>query len=253
MNEPKIPYTGCYSSFATTISILNLQLMISTQFTDQECLDWERSLRGDLNKDEISLFAKPIIDRLRDAPLFILNELRYSSISSAIVNFTSSTEHYLKDIIELCLQRNDSLRKKAFSQREIKAIDLEKVETLNEIKKNLFKVISQEESKGQLFQNKFKRTAKFLEVKNSHINKCLFKSLDSIWELRNKIAHSNNGFIQEFEIKGEKNFHITKEPSKTEYLNFCIEFLKIIDDFSIALKDWERTLMEKWPAHSFIQ
>lgn len=253
MNESKIPFTGCYSSFATTISILNLQLMISTQFTDQECLNWEKSLKRDLNKSEINIIAKPITDRLKEAPLFLLNELRYSAISSAIVNFTSTTEHYLKDIIELSLQRNKGLRKKAFSERKINAIELEEVETLNEVKKNLFKVIAQDEAKGQLFKSKFKRASKFLEVKNPNIDNNLYNSLDSIWELRNKIAHSNNGFIQELEIKGEKNILITKEPSKAEYLNFCIEFLKIIDDFSITLKDWERIIMDKWPANSFIQ
>ena len=80
--------------------------MISTQFTDQECLDWERSLRVDLKKANSKINSDPIVERLKEAPLFMLNELRSSFISSSIINFTSTTEHYLKDMIELSLQRN---------------------------------------------------------------------------------------------------------------------------------------------------
>tara|TARA_R110002050_G_scaffold300510_1_gene470236 strand:+ start:123 stop:887 length:765 start_codon:yes stop_codon:yes gene_type:complete len=253
MSKSGIPYSGCYASYLTTISILNLQLMISTQFTDQECLDWEKSLRIDLKKTNTSIITDPIIERLRDAPLFLLNELRLSSISSAIINFTSTTEHYIKDIMELSLKRNSSLRKKAFKNFSIPALELEDFESIDAIKKKLFKSISSEQSKGQLFSNKFKKAKSFLNIENENGNSEIYKSLDSIWQIRNKIAHSNKGFINKLEIYTDNGIKVlNKEPSKEEYLYFSIDLLKIIDDFTKSLKVLDNQILEKWPANSFI-
>ncbi|TDN79362.1 hypothetical protein DET49_13825 [Salegentibacter sp. 24] len=247
------PFSGPYSSYLTTISILNLQLMISTQFTDQECLDWEKSLRIDLEKANTAIVTDPITERLKDAPLFLLNELRLSSISTAIINFTSTTEHYIKDILELSLQRNDGLRKKAFSNCNISALELEEFESIDEIKKKLFKSISSENSKGQLFSNKFKKANSFLNIKSHNNGSNIFQNLDSIWRLRNKIAHSNTGFLKKLEINTNSGTKVlNKEPEKDEYLNFSIEFLKIIDEFTKFLKKWDNSVLVKWPANSFV-
>lgn len=249
-----IPFSGPYASYLTTISILNLQLMISTQFTDQECLDWEKSFRIDLEKTNTSIVTDPITERLKDAPLFILNELRLSSISTAIINFTSTTEHYIKDILELSLTRNDSLRKKAFSSFNISALELEEFESINAIKKKLFKSLSSEHSKGQLFSNKFKKANSFLNIENQNSNSDIYESLGSIWRLRNKIAHSNTGFLKKLEIHTKSGIKLlNKEPTKDEYLHFSIDFLKIIDEFTKFLKIWDNDVLEKWNANSFIK
>ena len=254
MQDKKMPFSGPYASYLTTVSILRLQLMISTQFTDQECLDWEKSLRIDLAETNFEIVNDEILGRLKEAQFFILNELRLSSISSAVINFTSTTEHYIKDMIELSLKRNSSLRKKAFSNYKISALELEEDLSLNDIKKRIFKIISAEQSKGELFSMKFKKATSFLSIGNFTAQTELFKSLDSLWKLRNKIAHSNKGFIKVFEISTPKGLIIlNNEPQKKEYLNFSISLLEIIDDFTKYLKEWDSTVLEKWPASSFVK
>lgn len=228
--------------------------MISTQFTENECLNWEKSLKLDLAEKKYKIVNNEIIDRLKESPVFMLNELRISSISSAVINFTSTTEHYIKEMIELSLTRNSSLRKKAFNNYPISAMELEKSSSLNEIKKIIFKTISSEQSKGQLFNMKFNKATSFLSIEKSIDQIELFKSLDSIWELRNKIAHSNKGFIKLFEIYSPNGLVIlSNKPQKNEYLNFSIELLKIIDAFTLHLKEWDFKVLEKWPANSFLR
>jgi len=63
---------------------MNLQLMISTQFTDQQCFDWKKSLRSDLKKANSKLKTVPIVEHLKDALLFMLNGLLSSFISYTI-------------------------------------------------------------------------------------------------------------------------------------------------------------------------
>lgn len=252
MSDSGVPFSGPYASYLTTISILNLQLMISTQFTSQECLDWEKSLQLDLLESRTSLSTDPIVERLRESPVFILNELRISSITSALINFTSTTEHYMKEILELCLRRNDSLRRKSFSGFNISALELEEFDTITDLKKKLFKSISSEHFKGRLFSQKFNRASLFLDIKNEDISG-LLKSMDSFWLLRNKLAHSNKGFLEEFRIftkKGEAT--LSKEPSKMEFLAFAIDFLSVIDNFTNFLRGWDTKVMDKWPPNAFI-
>ncbi|MGE6352923.1 hypothetical protein ACQKCJ_03485 [Flavobacterium sp. NPDC079362] len=253
MKKDEIPFSGPFASFWTNISSLNLQLMISTQFTDQECLDWESSLRVDLQKVNSKINSDPIVERLKEAPLFMLNELRSSFISTTIINFTSTTEHYLKDMIELSLQRNSGFRKKAFVNHKMSAIELEENIDLNDIKKRIFKIISAEHSKGPVLSSKFKKASSFLSIKEEIITSEVFTSLDSIWRLRNKIAHSNKGFIKFFEIDSPVGLiKVSSEPEKEDYFYFCISLLKIIDDFTALLNEWDRAVLEKWPANSFI-
>lgn len=253
MQKNEVPFSGPFSSFWTNISSLNLQLMISTQFTDQECLDWETSLRVDLKEVNSKINSDPIVERLKDAPLFMLNELRSSFISTTIINFTSTTEHYLKDMIELSLQRNSGFRKKAFVNHQMSAIELEENIDLNDIKKRIFKIISAEHSKGPVLSSKFKKTSSFLSIKEEIITTDIFQGLDSIWRLRNKIAHSNKGFIKFFEIYSANGvIRVSSEPEKEEYFYFCISLLKIIDDFTALLSEWDKAVLAKWPANSFI-
>ena len=100
---------------------------------------------------------------------------------------------------------------------------------------------------------KFKKATSFLSIEKSSAQNELFKSLDSIWGVRNKIAHSNKGFIKEIEIYTQNELIIlTNEPQKKEYLYFSIALLKIIDDFTKYLKEWDFKVLEKWPASSFV-
>lgn len=250
-NDP--PYSGPFSSYWTNVSSMNLQLMISTQFTDQQCLDWEKSVRSDLKMVNSNLKTDPIVERLKDAPLFMLNGLQSSFISSTIINFTSTTEHYLKDMIKLSLQRNAGFRKRAFKDFQLSAMDLEEFEDVNKIKIKIIRLIASDQSKGPLFSSKFSKTCKFLTVYESALSASLLKSLDSIWELRNKIAHSNSGLIQTYELVSMNGLiSISNEPQKQEYFDFCITLLKTIDDFTILLEKWDNAVINKWPANSFI-
>jgi len=245
--------SGPYASYLTTISILNLQFLLSTQFTDQNTLDWEVNLRTDLQKSTFKTLVDPIVERLTKAPFFLLKEIWLSSISSAIINFTSTTEHYIKDALVLSLQRNSSLRKQAFSEISISGSELENNFSLDTIKLKYFKVIATDKSKGELFSAKFERASKFLGVDRSFLDKKICTMLDSIWMLRNDIAHSNKGFKKLYELEGKTGkFQISKEPSKEEYFDFSIKLLEIMNDFTEYLKDWDAYILEKWPANSFI-
>ena len=62
MQDKKIPFSGPHASYITSVSILKLQLMISTQFTDQECLDWEKSLRIDLTETNFKILNDELLE-----------------------------------------------------------------------------------------------------------------------------------------------------------------------------------------------
>ncbi|QXP62757.1 HEPN domain-containing protein [Polaribacter sp. HaHaR_3_91] len=242
-----------YARLIGTISSLNLQLLISTQFSEQDCLNWEQSLRDDLGNLKSKLKVDSILKRLSNSPVFMLDELRMSSIDSTIITYTSSIELFIREIIDLSLRRNSSLRKKAFSKVQISALELENKTELNEIKNDLFKTLSIEHSKGQLLSEKLKRASKFLSISKSSTKDILINDIDSIWKLRNSIAHSNDGnkTIYEFTSNNIKKT-IGGYSTKEEYLNFTTELLEPMNAFFDFLEEWQNEVLDKWDANSFI-
>ena len=250
--EKKI-LSGPYARLIGAISSLNLQLLISTQFSDEDCLNWEQSLRIDLKNLKATLEINPILERLSNSPIFMLDALRLSLIDSTIITYTSSIELFIREIIDLSLRRNSSLRKKAFNKIQISAIELENKIELNEIKNDLFKTLSIEHSKGQLLSEKLKRASNFLSVSKSSAKTNLLKDIDSIWKLRNSIAHSNDGHktVYEFTLNNIKRT-ISENASKEEYLNFTTELLEPINSFFDFLEEWQHEVLDKWDANSYI-
>ncbi|MCL6295882.1 HEPN domain-containing protein [Jejuia spongiicola] len=245
--------SGPFSSLLTSISIMNHQIMMSTQFTEEECEIWKKSMSIYLEKEQSSIYIHSISESTAQSSNYLLNELRKSTIVSAIISFTSSFEYYLKEIIELSLQRNSSLRKKAFSKLEISALELEKDIELNEIKKRTFRIISADKSKGQLFSEKMKRASTFLAIPDIRGAKNLFHTLDSIWKLRNEFAHTNTNFNRTYEINTlKKNLLLKPESTKEEYLKFTFELINIFNTFLYYMEEWDKSVLDKWEANDFV-
>lgn len=250
----KIPFSGAYAHYLSTIKILNFQLILSTQINDAQCLEWEKSLREDL-KNEYSKDKKEIIKRsLLESPFFMQEEFKMSSLFSYIVTFTANTEEYFKEIIFLLLRRNSDLRKKAFSNINMSALELEDGRSIEEIKKDLFRNISLDQTKGKLFKEKFQRVSRFLNTDKSFISKNFIDSLDSIWELRNKIAHTRIEQMEYYSLKfPEKELRIGKVSGHLEYFEFVMELISLVDNVKNILEDWDKKTIEKWEVKKMIE
>jgi len=248
-----IPHSYSFAYYRNTINILNFQLVLSTQLNDEQCRNWENSLRKKINGN-IDLKKKNLIkESLLESPLFMQEEFKISSLSSYVISYTANTENYLKELIELCLKRNTGLRKKAFSKIEFSALKLEEDISVNQIKKELFQTISMEKSQGKLFTEKYKRLCSFLNIDKSFLSKEILESLDSIWELRNKIAHSKSGKMDSYDLKlSGKKIRIQKTARENEYFEFVTDLLLFVNNLISTFEELDHKATENWLADEFV-
>ena len=249
-----LPESYSIAYYRNTIHILNFQLILSTQLNDKQCRDWENSLReklkGDIDLTKINLIKESLLE----SPFFMEEEFKISSLSSFIIGYTANTENYLKELIELCLKRNTGLRKKAFSKIEFSALKLEEDISVNQIRKELFLTISTEKSQGKLFSEKFKRLCTFLEIDKSILSNKTLNSLDSIWKLRNKIAHSKSAKMDSYDLDllGKK-IQILKTSYDNEYFDFVTDLLLFVKNLIPSLEELDHKATDKWQADDFVQ
>jgi hypothetical protein len=253
MDENINIYSACSARLLSSIANIRLQLLFSTQFSENECLNWGNSLKEELTNSKDDLGAGSAIEISLLMPSFILNNLKFNTVTSSIINFTSTVEFFIKDIIHLCLQRNSSLRKNAFARFEIKALILEHYGNVNDIKLKLFESLASEHSKGGLFSNKIKKASSFLSIGSSFYDKELFKSLDSIWHIRNLIAH-NPASIDRLVFEYRDNeFKFYRSASKDEYLKCVTQLVTFYNLSCEFLQKWDEKAMLLWKADEFIK
>lgn len=253
LNADAMLHSACFTRVGSTIAVLRLQLLLSTQFTEQECLGWGSSLWGDVQESDIFKTVEPILNRLVSEPEFALGDLRHGAIASGILTFTSAVEYYLKDVILLSLRRHSGLRKEALKGFSIPALDLEKFDNLNDIKLKYFDSLSSEHSKGGLFSNKIKKASSFLSVDEKVFDKEILTKVDSVWALRNRMAHQNQVTIKEYQVNGiGDGSKITREATKADYSKFILGLVSVVNDTVERIGIWDQSVMTKWPANNLI-
>lgn len=242
-------FSACFARLATSVAGLRLQFLLSTQYNVEECHKWGTLLNDQMSPHQESYGVESILEKLLNEPQFALSDLLHNAVSSGIIGFTSAFEFYLKDIIALCLKRSSSLRKQAFSKFEIKALDLEAFASLDEIKGKYIESLSSEHCKGGLFTDKIKKASSFLSVDYKLFDKTSLLELDSIWSLRNNLAHNNSAKIENYiinigidkaQVKVDKNFE------KGSYIAFVGNIVMIINRALEIVKRWEEAILEKW-------
>ena len=181
------------------------------------------------------------------------NILNFPPLPTPIMSFSSTTEYFIKDIIQLCLQRSSKLRMHAFSQFEISALMLENNKSIDEIKLHLVQRLSSTYSKGGSFKDKITKASTFLILDNGWQEKQLFKALDSIFTMRNHIAHNNTDFLETIELQSNEGpLSIKRSSSSEEFTNFTIKFVEILNEAYAYLIKWDKQCLIRWNADNFI-
>jgi hypothetical protein len=244
--------SACFARLLSFLAGLRLQLLISTQFDEKECLAWGNSLQNISNTDSSLPDIKPILSRLLDDPSFGLDALRHNTVSSGIIGFTSAVEYYLQDIIVLALRRNSGLRKKGFSGIQISALELEQETDLIKIKNKIIRSLGSEYSKGGVFSNKIKKLCSFLAIEPNAVTQPMLKSLDSVWRLRNEFAHVNQSSIETYSLLIKDVDKEFRRPfSKNDYFKLIVSLIEIIDESRLELNKVDSLILTKWSADSF--
>jgi len=246
--------SACSARIISNFSGIRLLTILSNEITGEECVSWAKKSLGNPDFLVFKEHLEPITNTLDDRIDFAEQLIKCNILNSVILSITSSVEFYLHDIVTLCLRRNSSLRKQAFANYTISGKELEEFISLNEIKRKHFDIIATSQTSGSLFSEKIKKTKTFLGLKNHPLDNQLLKSLESIWELRNKLAHSNHNFIKEFSF-WHKNSEIklSKDYSRAEYQNFITSLCLVLEDLLAWIVSFDKVAREKWPANDFIE
>lgn len=235
---------------------VSLQLLLSTEITNDNCKNWANDL---LSKSEVTNTISTLLTTwLNDSTtsgLLAFLTLRSQNLASGIISFTSSSEYFLKDIIIECLRRNLHLRKKGFNFKKDNfdansLFSLKNLEDYNSIEKAKIQVMKQLASifsKGETFSDKFGRVCSFLDLNDEVIPKLLINSLNSIWRLRNKIAHIDLDKVDwVFEtLNGNKIEY--NQYNEEQYLPFVLELIKVIIEIENVFKSFGSKAETKWP------
>ena len=199
--------SASYARLGSELSGLKLQAIISGQIDANNCLEWGEKISKADYFDEIKS-VYPIHDRLIKEPNFMLSKLYYNSLKSLIISFSATLEFFLKDSMQLNMMRNYSLLKKGLieSKQVIDPKDIVDIDDIELVRLKYIKNISNNMCSGEMWSGKFKKYVKFLSLPNNLLGETINKKIDSIWKMRNDIAHANinilsinyNGTIHKF-------------------------------------------------------
>ena len=221
--------SASYARLGSELSGLKLQAIISGQIDANNCLEWGEKISKADYFDEIKS-VYPIHDRLIKEPNFMLSKLYYNSLKSLIISFSATLEFFLKDSMQLNMMRNYSLLKKGLieSKQVIDPKDIVDIDDIELVRLKYIKNISNNMCSGEMWSGKFKKYVKFLSLPNNLLGETINKKIDSIWKMRNDIAHANinilsinyNGTIHKFgaDINAE------------QYTEFALFFIKLLDE-----------------------
>lgn len=240
-------FSACIARLITAYSGLKLQAIINAQIDENDCLEWGKRISKEKYFKKIKSIH-PIHNRLIEEPAFMVSELYYNSIKSLVINFSSTLEYYLKDSLRLNMMRNYSLFKKALSETK-QLIDPKDIVEFNDIEQIRLKYIyniSEHICSGELWKNKFKKYIKLLSLPNYSSEDAINNKIDSIWKMRNDIAHANsNGLLF---IYSSNTYEYDSKISVKEYTQFALLFIEIIDEVITFLSKVDRLSLQKWEA-----
>lgn len=237
--------SASYARLGSELSGLKLQAIISGQIDANNCLEWGEKISKADYFDEIKS-VYPIHDRLIKEPNFMLSKLYYNSLKSLIISFSATLEFFLKDSMQLNMMRNYSLLKKGLieSKQVIDPKDIVDIDDIELVRLKYIKNISNNMCSGEMWSGKFKKYVKFLSLPNNLLGETINKKIDSIWKMRNDIAHANinilsinyNGTIHKFgaDINAE------------QYTEFALFFIKLLDETLSFVGKVNKLSLEKW-------
>lgn len=240
-------FSACIARLIATYSGLKLQAIINAQIDENNCLEWGNKISKEKYFKKIKSIH-PIHNRLIEEPAFMVGELHYNSIKSLVINFSSTLEFYLKDSIRLNMMRNYSLLKKALieSKQIIDPKDIVEINDIDQIRLKYIYNISEHICSGELWKNKFKKYIKLLSLPNDLYEDAINNKIDSIWKMRNDIAHANsNGLLL---VYRQNTYKYDSNISTEEYTQFALLFIELVDEVIDFLSKVDRLSLKKWEA-----
>ena len=239
--------SACIARLISTFSGLKLQALINAQIDAKNCLEWGEKISKEEYFDEIESIH-PIHSRLKDEPDFFVGEIYYSSIKNLIISFSSTLEFFLKDSIRLNMMRNYTLLKKGLIENKftINPKDIVDCKDIEEIRLKYILNLSEYICSGELWKNKLKKYIKLLSLPDELWKDSINNRIDSIWEARNDIAHANTrGLSLNYE---HNTYTYNSNIGVTEYTQFVLLFIKLVDDVIDFLSQVDKLSLDKWKA-----
>lgn len=224
-----------------------LHMLLASEFSEADCMKWGIDVRESSKTHRVFKDISPILNRLEQEPEFAIQDLRWNSISFGMVTLTSGLESFLQEVVTVCLRCSSALRKKAFAQYKISALELEESRSIDEIRLFHIDIIANENTSGAMFSKKFKKALQFLNLPNSLMDKQSIEFLDSIWKVRNRLAHEHHAAIKELVIVFDsKQMELRRLSNKTEYLEFVLEFCAVFRDVIENLIAFDQIAWDEW-------
>lgn len=246
--------SACSARLLSLIAGTRLQVLLPSEFSEANCSAWGANVRIAASSHNVASDVAPILDRLEGEPAFAVQNLRWNAATIGIVAFTSAVEYFLQDLVSLCLRRNSGLRRKAFASHTIPALELEELQALNQIKLRHIDILANENSSGSLLSHKFTKTKRFLDITTKALSSDHKDTLDSIWKLRNRLAHENHGTINKLTIvRATGDFELSREHSKEEYVQFALNLCEAFEHAMQFFNTFDQASLAKWPADAFIE
>lgn len=240
-------FSACIARLISNYSWLKLQAIIYSQIDSNNCLEWGKTISEEDFYEEITS-VHSIHERLIKDPEFATGELYYSFIKSLIINFSSNLEFFLKDSLKLNMMRNYSLFKKILADTKtvVNPIDIVEVEDIDELREKYIIQLSEHICSGELWKAKFKKYTSFLDLSKNLVNEEINSRIDSIWQVRNDVAHANT---RDLRLNYDKDTYIFNERmSAEEYKKFALLFVSLVDDVIAFLSKVDKLSLEKWEA-----
>lgn len=221
-------------------SITRLLLLLSSEITEGDCSKWATTLKELDHSFDSSPEVINHLDGVISNPSLTVRRLRHMLIKSGIINMTASLEFFLSNIVSFRMRRNPSYFKKAIEMNapKIKPNDLVDYTDIDQLREKYIDEIAQGICQGELWSNKIERVCKFLNVKSQNP---IYKTIDSIWKMRNSIAHDKIPTLM-FTSDG-KTFVHTDTSTKDEHIEFVINLLAAFEKLVALLIDMDRDTM----------
>lgn len=241
--------SACAARLFSLLSGTRLQILLASQFTAQDCKAWGRAVIALSSDHPIHSSVSPILQRTIEEPDSAASQMRWNAVVSATLSFTAGVEYFIQDIIRLCLIRNSGLRKKGFKDCQISGLELEQIENLEELKLKQISTIADKKTKGALFTEKHKRAHSFLDL-SIEIDTTLAASLDSLWAMRNRLAHENHSSVREFRISTiSGDIRITQDVDPASYVSFAMDYCELLTEGANYLRSFDEAALTKWTAN----
>lgn len=238
-------FSTSYARLVLELGGLKLQAIINGQIDTNNCLEWGEKISKADYLDEIKSIY-PIHDRLVKEPNFMLSKLYYNFLKSLIISFSATLEFFLKDSMQLNMMRNYSLLKKGLieSKQVIDPKDIVDIDDIELVRLKYIKNISNNMCSGEMWSGKFKKYVKFLSLPNNLLGETINKKIDSIWKMRNDIAHANTNILS---INYNGTIHkFGADINAEQYTEFALFFIKLLDETLSFVEKVDKLSLEKW-------